>query len=495
MRNVKVTTNRKRKRGAEGQSLVIVALAFIGLMAILALALDGAMVYWNQRRAQNGADAAVIAATSAMVTDGYDKMENKVNICVVAEDLILAEGYKYAGINEVPEGDIGNNVRLYYLTWDYVTGKRVDMLHDDGTRWELTGGKDADGVTDKTPPCNEAQAAGQAIVGLHVETDFPQQTFIAGLIGIQQTNVTTHAYSIWEHHYWCTDFSVYGDYTDDKANSTSVDLTGSNNNIKGGGIYSGNCFGVSQGGKTCVQTDKSVQGNIKCDLTALQSALADPTLTECTQDDDIQLVAPYAPLSDIGYAFEDFAPGGSVWNDAENGERFYFDGDMAFGKSSNTFYSTGLDSNGNAWTQTGLDGKTYPKDGLYTITGNVDFNSINDADGDKEWRVTIATHGTVDLGTGGDDINFISHIANVLIFSDFVRDPNNDTKDIKVSGNENIFMGLILAPEAYIDVSGSYSDFIGMIMGDKVSFSGSDSTIVHRPEFCPVDPPRIRLVK
>jgi hypothetical protein len=50
-------------RGEEGQSIIIIAAAMIGLLALAGLAIDGGNVYLQRRNAQNAADAAALAGT------------------------------------------------------------------------------------------------------------------------------------------------------------------------------------------------------------------------------------------------------------------------------------------------------------------------------------------------------------------------------------------------------------------------------------------------
>jgi hypothetical protein len=38
------------------------------------------------------------------------------------------------------------------------------------------------------------------------------------------------------------------------------------------------------------------------------------------------------------------------------------------------------------------------------------------------------------------------------------------------------------------------SDLSGMIVGYTVDIQGADNVINHRPEYCPMNPPRVRLV-
>jgi Putative Flp pilus-assembly TadE/G-like len=49
------------KKNEKGQALILMALAFVGMLGFVALAIDGGMIYSDRRFAQNGADAASLA--------------------------------------------------------------------------------------------------------------------------------------------------------------------------------------------------------------------------------------------------------------------------------------------------------------------------------------------------------------------------------------------------------------------------------------------------
>jgi hypothetical protein len=67
-----------REWSEHGQTLIIFAVALVGLLGFTALALDGAMVYSDRRTAQNGADAASNAgAGAAGATLGYYKISRE----------------------------------------------------------------------------------------------------------------------------------------------------------------------------------------------------------------------------------------------------------------------------------------------------------------------------------------------------------------------------------------------------------------------------------
>lgn len=57
------------KKHENGQSLVIIALMFLGLVAIAALVVDGGSLYLNRRSAQTAADAAAMAGTRTLCID------------------------------------------------------------------------------------------------------------------------------------------------------------------------------------------------------------------------------------------------------------------------------------------------------------------------------------------------------------------------------------------------------------------------------------------
>lgn len=62
---------RNRREGTEsGQALVLLALAFIVLVAFVGLAIDGGIVYTERRRAQNAADAAALAGALSILNGG-----------------------------------------------------------------------------------------------------------------------------------------------------------------------------------------------------------------------------------------------------------------------------------------------------------------------------------------------------------------------------------------------------------------------------------------
>ena len=88
------------KSHEQGQALILIALAAVGLFAFASLAIDGSMVYSNKRRAQNAADTSALAAALAHArkeniesaaldrasTNGFDDNGTSNNVTVTIVD-------------------------------------------------------------------------------------------------------------------------------------------------------------------------------------------------------------------------------------------------------------------------------------------------------------------------------------------------------------------------------------------------------------------------
>jgi hypothetical protein len=73
-------------RSQRGQVLVLVALAILGLVAMVGLAVDSGAAFTEQRHSQNAADAAVLAAALA-------KVNNQANWQEAAEQILVQNGF------------------------------------------------------------------------------------------------------------------------------------------------------------------------------------------------------------------------------------------------------------------------------------------------------------------------------------------------------------------------------------------------------------------
>lgn len=104
------------ERAERGQALVIVAVAMVGLLVVVGLAIDGGSVYLERRRMQNASDAAALAGTRVL----------SAAICEQpgADDAaVAAEVMSYADRNGVEDPDA--NVEADYVDADEAVLGRV----------------------------------------------------------------------------------------------------------------------------------------------------------------------------------------------------------------------------------------------------------------------------------------------------------------------------------------------------------------------------------
>ncbi len=124
-----------------------------------------------------------------------------------------------------------------------------------------------------------------------------------------------------------------------------------------------------------------------------------------------------------------------------------------------------------------------------TVTCNLSNVAQRDPK-DPPWRVTIATQGTVQFSGGG---NTLPYARGVLIFTDSSA---NSPATVKMSGNENRWAGMIIAPNGSVDMSAAQnSDLAGMIVAGRISISGANNRFFHHPTYCPPEPPKVLLIQ
>ena len=439
-----------RHHGEEGQAIILFALAMVGIVAVVAAALDGGMLYWNQRKAQNAADAAVIAGTTTLVA----QVQSGSFLCgVTSDDPILGQIQTYAGNNDVPDAASADNVIAFYMITDG-DGNRLDLFNPaTGLPWQV-------GETGSIPCA--------PITGLHVKISYPQRTFLAGIIGVTQTRAAVSAYAAWDHRNWCTDFAVFGMSTDRDKDVVSV--IGAGTTITNGGIHGNGGIHIGGGGQDIILEDgRPVEFDTNGDSQIGYDKIVggpDPDAA----DHGISQSDGY-PLPDNSfYRFEDFAPGGFIWAEVDAAQRFHFSGNIRTGDVQNA------------------DGTL--RDGLYVVEGDIDLNNLDNlGPSDRPWRATLIARGSIQVSGG---INQLAFVRGIFIYTE---SDNTANGAVKLSGSDNSWSGLIVAPNGDVNMSASSnSDLAGMIVSRSINISGSNNSINHRPEFCPPNPPRILLV-
>jgi hypothetical protein len=165
-----------------GQSLVLVALAIVGLIAFAGLALDGGLAYAKRRIAQNAADSGAIAGTYELHRQKWDE---QVNAGLLDQDRILSEIHQVVESHDVPDTDgiagneVNENVRAFYVS-----------------RGSTENTCSSSNDTDLTPlcdvPCNASYVLDRA-VGISIEVDMPFDPIFAGFMGWDEIEVSNRA--------------------------------------------------------------------------------------------------------------------------------------------------------------------------------------------------------------------------------------------------------------------------------------------------------------
>ena len=103
----KSTMNTKHKKRSEsGQVMAFLAITFVGLLGMAALAMDGGLVLADRRHAQNGADAAALAGGSGAA---HYMRVNDINyngfVCGTAKTNMIASAAEHAAITQAGLND------------------------------------------------------------------------------------------------------------------------------------------------------------------------------------------------------------------------------------------------------------------------------------------------------------------------------------------------------------------------------------------------------
>jgi Flp pilus assembly protein TadG len=147
------TIHHTRRGTASGQAIVVMAVAMVGLLAFVALALDGGRYFSQRRTAQNAADMSALAAIYKYARESDTATERDV----------LREINRVAEINGIADTDatLANGVNANVNAWWVnAAGDELDVINDDPAQFAPVG-------------------AG----AIKVRAQIPYQTFLTGLIG------------------------------------------------------------------------------------------------------------------------------------------------------------------------------------------------------------------------------------------------------------------------------------------------------------------------
>jgi Flp pilus assembly protein TadG len=152
---MKTVNDRRRRGGQRGQAIVIMALAFVGILTMTSVIVDGGNAWAQQRATQNASDAAALAGATVMV-------QNLAGVAKTNHDV-------YTAIQTSLTQNVASLASADYVAWDHsVVGPVTDNAN-------------------AIPPT----AAG---VNVHGTRNF--STYLAGIVGIHTLDTGAEATAV-----------------------------------------------------------------------------------------------------------------------------------------------------------------------------------------------------------------------------------------------------------------------------------------------------------
>ena len=374
-----------------GQAIVIIALAMVGLLAFAALAVDGGNSFKERRVAQNAADAGALAGarTIWLQRTAFNEFETPVLQAINT----AAEANGIEDTDGAPGNHVNDNVQAYYV--DYIgSGSEYTLLNEVG----------ALGVI---PPGAE---------GIRVVAKREFRAFIAGLIGRPNLAADAEAVAVIIPPAGCGDYAIYASCTGD-CQQNALKTTGAGIYIEGGGIHSNSDILISGGGQGITIQDGVVEYG-----------------TECGGCDRKVTIEPYVPPSleepvDLGMPWElsEFQPGSA--NATLAGSQYYYvNGNLRDLRGDGLYYVTGdID------LHAPVGNVTLVAVGEIKITGSANIHTYN-----PQWPLLFSNSSNTQQGAidiSGSDATWTGFIyaPNGLVS---MHNASNSTLDGAIWGKE-----------------------------------------------------------
>jgi hypothetical protein len=288
-------------RNEQGQAIVIMAFIMIGLLAFLALAIDGGNTFVERRRAQNAADAGALAGARTLWIQRTQG--NEFESTVLQSINAAAEANGVEDTDGAPGNHINANVEAFYTDREGV---------------DLPGSIEV-GALGVIPPGAE---------GIRVIAQREFTGFFTNLIGRPDLAADAAAIAVIVPPKGCGDFAIFAGCVDCAPNTLKT--TGSSITINGGGLHSNDDIHIGGGGQGIeindgfIEYDSDCKG---CDNKVETNNGATPTQTD-----------PY-DMPEL-WQIEDFRPGGTAATQA-GAQYHYVNGNLNALDGDGLYYVTG----------------------------------------------------------------------------------------------------------------------------------------------------------
>ncbi len=162
----------RRKRGERGQTMVMLAVFAVGLLALVGLAIDGGTVFLERRRMQNAADAGAMAGTRKLAQIMCDESFTP----QTADGAIWEEVEKFARQNGVRDG-AGSTVA------EYMRYEGVELVPYSPSVYVGNSLEEGDGIP-------------TGATGISATTTITHSTYFVSLIGIETAGASAPAIAV-----------------------------------------------------------------------------------------------------------------------------------------------------------------------------------------------------------------------------------------------------------------------------------------------------------
>lgn len=432
-----ITHSRLSRHLNSGQAIVLIALAAMGLIAIMGLSIDGGRVLLLQRRTQNATDAAVLAATRAMCRGDVNYVQAGLNAAA-------ANGFDNDGDTNTVSITLPTNASITipaecqgcYL-------QAVVKGNIPGTFISMFYGGPLEATSKAVAACNP-----------NINTNPPSTIGLRAMWAIGNNCNPANVEATGSSSYVSGGFHSNGD----------VHMKGSGVTVIGPASYAGSSDvdpdDVSEGGYT---PPGPPQETI---LGACHSSCFEPPIDDDSETCVDEVFPEENPFhvcdkkdDPMALNIADYAPGGAKAQAAGSAYHSYT-GSCSGG------YSTWLASYGIT-----AGGTVQP--GLYYSTCGFDLGGMTGTG-------TFVTTGDIKISKGGFDLT--AYQDDLLFFTTVGSNSCNGSGGIKISGSSNHFTGNIYAPHSEVDFSGAKNTTAhGCIVAWGINFSGSNNQIICNP--------------
>ncbi len=479
---------RSRERG---QSLVLVALAAVVLIAFVGLAVDGGNAYSQHRIAQNASDGA--AVRGALTTAGTWRNQTVTNKRRIMLERInqAVEAHGVPDTDGIPGNMVNGNVNAFYTNEDGVVfeGCPVSL-------------------------CTTSSVLQNAW-GVEVYVTMPVRTYFIGVIGWNTLDVGARALGIAHPAVRAQDGRRWSLFASDQQgcsgdNGYEIDYNGTN--ILSGNVHTNGALRLTGGASY-----NSSTGQISY-------------VTTCSNCPGGGIQVP--PLSIVYPSYDDYYNLGFVYSQPPN-TGTYYPGNLTVssGVLGSNAFPAGAPApvtfiNGNL-TITSTNPAAISLAGLIVVNGNVTIdapfvqsvsNTYNGNGGNSygasifaSGQITVAQSTTLVMTAYVDRravpyhpllANFVQVAALNSNYNATILGDNacvSDHAAIRILANNFAIQGAVLARNGRIDISNNSPSgtrqISGTVIGDMIDVQGRNIAISFRPEWFPPQPDQVELME